>query len=147
MSDRRACSVQRLRIREGRSAAWAAEEYVKWMPRFFRPFLRVSVDEDRTCRFFLWPFPSPLLVLTFAKDRSSPDRQLFYVTGGLLSRASTGPRPRLELRTVLGGEFLLAAVHDFVPRLPWLIYKYTQALVHLFVMRAFGRHLAEEAAA
>ena len=39
---------------------------------------------------------------------------------------------------------VLAAIHDFVPRLPWYVYKYTQAQVHLFVMRGFARHLAQE---
>jgi hypothetical protein len=63
------------------------------------------------------------------------------VTGGLLAGAAAGSRPRLEFRSVLGGEFVIAAIHDFVPRLPWYIYKYTQALVHLWVMRGFGRHL------
>ena len=81
-------------------------------------------------------------MLAFAADRSSVDRQLFYVTGGLLSRAAEGTRPRLEFRTVLDAAIGLAAVHDFVPSLPWFIYKYTQALVHLFVMRCFARHLA-----
>ena len=38
---------------------------------------------------------------------------------------------------------MLAAVHDFVPRLPWPIYTATQAPAHLGVMWAFGRHLAK----
>ena len=146
LHDRRVRSVQRLRVRGDRSAAWVAEEYVSWLPRFFRSVLRVAVDDDRNCRFFLWPVQRPLLVLTFATDRSSPDRQLFFVTGGLLLRVSKDARPRLEFRSVLDGAFVLAAIHDFLPRLPWLIYKYTQALVHLFVMRAFARHLEEDIA-
>ena len=36
---------------------------------------------------------------------------------------------------------ILAAIHDFVPRLPWFIYTMTQALAHLLVMRRFGHHL------
>lgn len=141
-ADRRVCSVQRLRVRPEQSATDVAAEYVHWLPRFMRPFLRVTVDEARNCRFFLWPLQTPLLVLSFAPDRSSPDRQLFFVTGGLLAgQQASSSRPRLEFRTVLGGEYVLAAVHDFVPRLPWFIYKYSQALVHLFVMRAFARHL------
>lgn len=140
----RVCSVQRMRARPGQSATGVAEEYVDWLPRFMRPFLRVSVDEARTCRFYLWPVPTPLLVLTFATDRSSTDRQLFYVTGGLLAATASGPRPRLEFRAVLGGDYVLAAIHDFVPRLPWFVYRYSQALVHLFVMRSFTKHLATE---
>jgi len=140
--NRRVCSVQRLRAPIGRDARWVAEEYVRWLPRFMAPFLRVDVDEERTCRFYLRPFRDPLLVMTFSTERSSPDRQLFYVTGGQLAGVPSGGRPRLEFRSVLGGDFVLAAIHDFVPRLPWYVYKYTQALVHLWVMRGFGRHLA-----
>jgi uncharacterized protein YbjT (DUF2867 family) len=143
-SNRRVCSVQRLRIRSGRSAAWVAEEYVRWLPRFFRQILRVSVDEARTVCFFLWPLRRPLLILSFATDRSSPDRQLFFVTGGVLSRVSSEGRPRLEFRTVLDGTIVLAAIQDFWPRLPWFIYELTQALVHLLVMRAFARHLGRD---
>jgi hypothetical protein len=42
---------------------------------------------------------------------------------------------------VLGGDAILAAIHDFVPQLPWFIYNLTQAPAHLWVMFAFGRHL------
>jgi hypothetical protein len=122
-----------------------AASYLEWLPRFFRPLLRVTVDEAQTCRFYLWPVPALLLELRVAPDRSSPDRELFFVTGGLLAGEASGVRPRLEFRSVLGGSYVLAAVHDFVPRLPWFIYKYTQALVHILVMCAFARHLASQA--
>lgn len=136
-------SVQRLPLPRGRDASWVAAEYARWLPRFMRPFLRVEVDESRTCRFYLRPLRTPLLVLTFAADRSSPDRQLFYVTGGLLSGAPNPKnRPRLEFRSVLDRTVVLSAVHDFNPRLPWLIYRLTQAPVHLLVMNGFARHLA-----
>ena len=134
-------SVQRLPLPAGRTARWVASEYARWLPRFMAPLLRVDVDEAGTCRFFLWPLHAPLLVLMFAADRSTDDRQLFYVTGGILARIVDGTRPRLEFRTVLDGKFVLAAIHDFVPRLPWFIYTMSQALVHLIVMRGFGRHL------
>lgn len=134
-------SVQRLPLPAGRSARWVAGEYTRWLPRFLAPLLQVDVDAAGTCRFVLWPVRAPLLVLLFAADRSTDDRQLFYVTGGFLARVLEGTRPRLEFRSVLGGKFVLAAIHDFVPRLPWFIYMMTQALVHLLVMRRFGRHL------
>ncbi|MFO0675755.1 MAG: NAD-dependent epimerase/dehydratase family protein [Polyangiaceae bacterium] len=134
-------SVQRLPLPPGKSARWVAHEYTRWLPTFLAPFLRVEVDATESCRFFLWPVRRPLLVLTYAPDRSADDRQLFYVTDGLLARQVPNTRPRLEFRSVLGGRFVLAAIHDFVPRLPWFIYVFTQALVHLLVMRRFGRHL------
>ena len=142
---RRVCSVQRLPLRAGWTAADVAERYMQWLPQSSFALLRATVDASRTCRFLLRPLRAPLLVLSFSPERSSPERQLFYVTGGLLAGRAAGPRPRLEFRTVLGGAHALAAIHDFVPRLPWLLYKYTQALVHLAVMHAFARHLAREA--
>lgn len=140
-------SVQRLPLPPGRNARWVASEYTRWLPLFMAPLLRVSVNPEESCSFYSWPLRRPLLVLRFAADRSTDDRQLFYVTGGLLARVVEGTRPRLEFRSVLGGRFLLAAIHDFVPALPWFIYVMTQALVHLLVMRGFGRHLAREQAA
>lgn len=140
--DSRARSVQRLPMPPGRDAAWVAAEYVRWLPKFMRPLLRVDVDATRTCRFYLRPLRRPLLVLSFAAERSARDRQLFYVTGGLLARDVDGARPRLEFRSVLGGSHVIAAIHDFAPRLPWILYALTQALVHLFVMTSFGKHLA-----
>ena len=38
---------------------------------------------------------------------------------------------------------LIAAIHDYKPKLPWYFYVLTQARVHLWVMKAFGRHLAK----
>jgi uncharacterized protein YbjT (DUF2867 family) len=145
-ADSRVRSVQRLPLPAGCDARWVATEYSRWLPQFMAPFLRVDIDDHKSCTFRFWPLPWPLLVLTFAAERSTSDRQLFFVTGGFLARhvETTGPgsSARLEFRSVLGGRFVLAAIHDFVPRLPWLLYTATQALVHLLVMRRFARHLA-----
>ena len=137
----KARSVQRMRLPEGRDAAWAAEAYLAWLPRALRGLIRVHRDpaSPGVARFILAPLGLELLVLTHAPQRSSPDRQLFYVTGGALARG-TG-RARLELRQVLDGRTLLTAVHDFEPRLPWWIYRFSQALFHEWVMAAFRRHL------
>jgi uncharacterized protein YbjT (DUF2867 family) len=139
---RTVCSIQRLPMGRQRTARWVAEEYLRWLPRLPGRLIDVRVGADGVCRFFSWPLRKPLLELTLSPDRSTPDRQLFYVTGGLLAgRAQTHP-PRLEFRTALDGTVVLAALLDFVPRLPWLIYRLTQGPFHLMVMRAFGRHLA-----
>lgn len=136
---RRVRSVQRMAVPPGHDALWAAEEYVRWLPAFFRGLLHVEVDERRTCRFELTPVGT-LLELSLAGARSHPDRQLFYVTGGILAKPTK--RARFELRQMLDGEVLLAAIHDFEPRLPWPIYVATQGPFHAWVMHAFGRHLA-----
>jgi hypothetical protein len=50
-------------------------------------------------------------------------------------------RPRFEFREVLNGSAILAAVHDYRPRLPWPLYNAFQARVHVWIMRLFARHL------
>jgi uncharacterized protein YbjT (DUF2867 family) len=139
-------SVQRLPLPRGYSARDVADEYVRWLPQFGWPFLRCTVSDDRVCRFYLRPLKWPLLELTFAADRSPEGRQLFFVTGGLLAdlTGASGEgerRGRLEFRRALNGQSIIAAVHDFAPRLPWAVYNATQALAHLVVMNRFGRYL------
>ncbi len=132
-------SIQRLPRPAGRDALWIAREYGRWLPRFLWPFLRVTTNDNGDCAFFIRGLPFSLLELELSSERSSPDRQLYYITGGILAEQTR--RGRLEFRIVPDGESVLAAIHDFAPALPWFVYNYTQALVHLMVMRHFGRHL------
>jgi len=133
-------SVQRMPCPPRFTARDVANEYLRWLPRLGRPLLEVRVEYGRVVHFRVRPTGHSLLTLRFAADRSPEGRQLFYVTGGLL--AGGGERSgRLEFRQVLGGEAVLAAIHDFSPRLPWRLYHSTQAQVHLLVMRRFRRHL------
>ncbi|WP_431089528.1 hypothetical protein [Paenibacillus sp. 8b26] len=50
-------------------------------------------------------------------------------------------RGRLEFLHIPGTDTCVVAIHDYVPSLPWFIYKCTQAEVHLGVMYAFGKHV------
>ena len=140
-------SVQRLPLPEGRDAIWAAAEYMTWLPRALRPFLWVEVDEAGLVRFGLFGMRRSLLELAWSRNRSLSDRTLLYVVGGLLANVQGNRRARLEFRVVLDGRTLVAAVHELVPSLPWPIYNATQAVAHLWIMRAFGWHLARRAEA
>ena len=136
-------SVQRLPLPAGRRAEWVAKEYMRWLPSFVWPLLTCRVSPDGVVRFLLrWPRLC-LLELSYDPERSVDDRQHFWITGGALARITAeGSRGRFEFREVLRSRFLIAAIHDFRPSLPWYVYNFTQALVHLWVMRGFGRHLA-----
>ncbi len=138
-------SVQRLPLPVGKSARWAAEQYSTWLPLFFRTFIRAEQDAEKNVR-IVCVFPRiSLLEHQFARDRSqSPDREVFYITGGILARRvkKATQRPRLEFREALRASCLILAVHDYRPTLPWPIYTVTQAQVHPWVVRHFGRHLA-----
>jgi hypothetical protein len=48
------------------------------------------------------------------------------------------------MRQVLGGRILLTVVHDYEPRLPWLLYVSTQAHFHRWLMHRFANHLLNE---
>ena len=141
----RARSLQRLLLPRGRDARWAADEYLRFLPRFGSPLLHCEVDGVRV-RFFLRGTRLRLLEMHFAPERSASDRQIFDVIGGLLVRNEPGLLGRLEIRQVLGGGEALAAVHDFKPALPWTLYAQTHARVHDWVMRGFARHLSRLAA-
>lgn len=134
-------SVQRLPLPTGRDAQWVMERYAQWLPRFLFPFVKVR-REGASVVFSLFGLRWVLLDLHLSMERSNPDRQLLYIQKGLL--VGKGNRGRLEFRVVLRRKYVLAAIHDYGPALPWYIYKYTQARVHLLVMRAFGRALARE---
>jgi hypothetical protein len=124
----------------GWTAKRAATDYLLWLPRMLSGLLRVELVSTNQFRFVLAPFGLTLLELERAPERSRLDRQLFYVTGGAL-RGPQG-RPRFELRQVLGGRTLLTVVHDYQPRLPWLVYVSTQALFHRWLMDRFAAHLS-----
>lgn len=133
-------SVQRLPLPRGRDAIWVKEQYVQWLPQFFAPFIRVAREGD-TVAFCAFHRKLKLLELQISPQRSHPDRQLLYLgKGWMISRENVG---RLEFRVVLNRQYVLAAIHDYRPALPWYLYRLSQALVHLWVMRAFARHLAK----
>ncbi|MEC9391159.1 MAG: NAD(P)H-binding protein [Myxococcota bacterium] len=136
-------SVQRMRIPEGRDAEWAAEMYIRWLPKAMGRLtpLRVVQAGDKTeFKLFAW---GPTL-LRIERMRTA-NRPVFRVLDGLLARQSR--RGRLEFRTVLDGRTLIVAVHEFVPRLPWWIYRVSQALAHAWVMARFRKLLARAPAA
>ena len=131
-------SIQRMVLPQGRDARWVAEEYFRWLPQFFSTLIKVELAGER-CTFYLIDPAIKLLILERSLERSSSDRQLLYIVGGLL--AAEQERGRLEFREVLDKKYVMAAIHEFRPALPWFIYRWTQAVFHLIVMRAFGEHL------
>jgi hypothetical protein len=127
-----------MKLPEKRSAEWVANEYFAWLPKFQVRVLGVQTDAH-FARFYLFTPRLTLLALERSIERSTPDRQLLYIRGGIL--AAKTARGRLEFREVLNKKYVMSAIHDFVPKLPWFIYRFTQARVHLWVMKRFAHHL------
>ncbi len=134
-------SVQRITLGPSQDAASVSTSYFSWLERFGAPFLRVR-REGEIIRLSLLKSRIVLIEMKHSTERSTPKRQLFYLTAGSL--VAKNNRGRLEFRTVLNDRFMLIAIHDYKPALPWFVYKYTQAVVHLFVMRKFAKFLNEE---
>ena len=131
-------SIQRMHLPANKTAEWVYLQFFKWIPTAFPIGIRVKVFGN-FCEFYLF-FPKfKLLILEKSEERSTSDRQLLYIRGGYLARKTI--RGRLEFREVLHQKFVMAAIHDYIPALPWFIYRFTQAKAHLWTMRAFGRFL------
>lgn len=141
-NDQTVRSVQRMTLPAGRDAEWATLEYLKWLPGGVSGLIRVERNSDTDMCFRLLKRGPVLLTLTLMEQRSEASRTVLRVTGGLLARETR--RGRLEFRQVLDESTLIAAVHDFVPRLPWWIYLGSQAPFHRYVMYRFGRHLGSQ---
>lgn len=132
-------SIQRLPNTRHQSALWVANRYKVWLPTFFRFLINAKENESGDLGFYLIGISRPMLQLTWIPDRSDVKRQLFYITGGwLVKRFDYG---WLEFREVLGGKYMISAIHEFVPRLPWFLYILTQAKLHLWVMNNFRKYL------
>ncbi|MFC4402363.1 NAD(P)H-binding protein [Gracilibacillus xinjiangensis] len=136
-------SVQRIPLPEGYRAGEVARYYVQWLENFLNPWVRTSVDDELNCQIGWIGSKAPLLELTYAPDRSTEDRALYYISSGFLTDTSKNERGRLEFRKIPEANELIIAIHDYHPSLPWFIYKYTQANVHLFVMACFRHHMKQ----
>jgi uncharacterized protein YbjT (DUF2867 family) len=139
-------SVQRIPIAPNQTIAGLTKEYADWVQTFMRPFIRILHTQDGSLKFYFrfLPFRPGLLLLelTFSPERSDQTRQLFYISNGSLLAKNAGPkRGRFEFRRLPNSDEALTAVLDFYPRLPWWIYRYSQALIHLLVMTCFRRHM------
>jgi hypothetical protein len=135
-------SVQRMALPDGWSAATVTREYGKWLSRHFRGLLTVDTDESGMVRFLIGGLKVCLLELTPTPFSEDSERCAFYITGGCLAR-QVDPPGRLEFRVIDSRRCVMASIHDFAPTLPWWLYANTQAVAHLWVMRAFGRHLRQ----
>jgi len=137
-------SIQRLRRPPGWSATEVAAHYFGWLDRLLRPLIRVRGDPGNEMVFSVGGRGFRLLVMKFSPELSTPDRRLYYLTGGWLVRPTGNRRARFEFRDTPHNPHTLCAIHDFLPTLPWMCYKWSQAKVHLIVMKAFRRHLRKQ---
>ncbi|MTH53646.1 NAD(P)H-binding protein [Bacillus mangrovi] len=134
-------SVQRILLPEGKDAGWAGNYYMKWLSGLAKPLLKVESDEEKVTRFSIWGCKTPIMELTCASARSTTTRAVYDITGGTFVKKTEEGRGRIEFRQIPGSQECIIAIHEYEPSLPWLLYRLTQANVHIFVMYLFKKHL------
>ncbi len=134
-------SIQRLPLRNNHTAEWVGKFYFRWL-RNFLPVFRVQTSLGNMVQIYLTPFQYPLLTFEYDSLTSTRDHVCYRITGGSLT---TAPHEGyLDFVKIPNEDSVLAVIHDFIPRMPWRLYKLTQARVHLLVMNAFSRSLARK---
>lgn len=130
-------SIQRLETLYRFDAEEVAGLYFEWLQSIF-PFLKIRSSHEHV-GIYLRGLKKPLISMIKDQASSSKHYSLFYIKEGYLSCG--GGRGRLIFRTIIDGRNTMVEIHEFVPRLPWFVYKYTQAIVHLLTMKMFNSYL------
>ncbi|NMO96720.1 NAD(P)H-binding protein [Paenibacillus lemnae] len=134
-------SVQRITLPEGQDAIWAGDEYLHWLSRLASPLLHIKTTRTGVQQVYVLWWKKPLLELTFDVGMSQSDHAIYRITGGRLLHAKRAHNGRLTFLQIPNSRECIVAIHDYMPSLPWVMYKYTQAKIHLWVMKAFGKYL------
>ncbi len=133
-------SIQRLSNSRNLSVMDISKEYVHWLPLHMKNFVKATWKGHNLC-FYIAGLSKPLLQLHMQETIEELNRVKFHIVGGLLTK--TQDTGWLEFRKVAGGKYTLVSINNFIPSLPWYIYKYTQAYMHLLVMLSFSKHLGQ----
>lgn len=136
-------SIQRLPSLPDRNCDEIAKAYETWLSRAFWGLVKVETKENEgLVAFRIRGMPWPLLVLKRALNAAAEvQRAKFNIVGGILAKRSGGGW--LEFRQTANKKFTLASINEFVPTLPWYIYRFTQAILHKKVMTSFAKSLAK----
>ena len=130
-----------MRLPPGRDASWLSRRYFTWLGAYLKPFIESHILENSSYCLRIRGLQTCLLRLDFSPERSSSDRQLYLITGGVLASRTRNNHGRMEFREVPGGSHAIIAIHDFAPALPWHFYLATQAAIHSLVMGSFQKYI------
>lgn len=132
----RVYSFQELERVKIQSANEAVHSYARYLHRLTLGL--VTVD-TRYLRYDI-RLLNRLSLIKMAQSVVAPTEVRLSIVGGVLTRAlpSHAPQPQFIFKSNEKEGTLLTALVHFRPRLPWLVYRLTQAPLHQWVMRGFG---------
>ncbi|MCS4487087.1 hypothetical protein [Staphylococcus americanisciuri] len=132
-------SIQTLNIPIGITMEGALSLYGRFL-RTLHGRLINGVYDGENFTILLSPFNIPLIKMRHAKHSERTSRVIMNITGGLLV-GSSARQSRFEIRR-LGHDTAacMIGLHDFVPRLPWWLYRIVQAPLHVIVSQLFRKY-------
>lgn len=135
----RVYSFQQLERVKIQSANEAIHSYARYLQRLTLGLVTVDTRYPRYDICLLNRLP----LIKMAQRMVTPTEVHLSIVGGALARTllSHAPEPQFIFKINQTRGTLLTALIHFRPRLPWLVYRLTQAPLHQWVMRGFGRIL------
>lgn len=133
-------SIQRLPSVPSVNCDEIAREYEKWLPKAMLGLIKIeSNSHSGLVTFSFRGLHWPLLILKPIIGELDMRRAKFHIVGGFLSKRSDCGW--LEFRQLANRKFTLVSINEFVPTLPWYLYRFTQAVIHKWTMTSFSDHL------
>ncbi|MBA2174950.1 NAD(P)H-binding protein [Halobacillus locisalis] len=136
-------SVQRIPAPRGWTADDVALHYVRWLGEVLNPVVQTTTKENHSCQIGLSFLKKPLIEMVYDEDQSTSDLAVYSIRRGLLVDTNRHQLARFEFRKIPRKPECMAAIHDYVPSLPWPFYRMTQAFAHRFIMAWFRFHMSK----
>lgn len=137
---KRVRSVQRMPLPQGWDAKRLAHTYFQWLQQQTEFALQVTLTPQSVAISSKTPNVTLLSMRLTPNSLQRQRRYSYFIESGVLVRKHTTPG-RFDFITFPHNDCAIIAIHDFAPAVPWWLYQYTQANLHLFVMTAFRYYL------
>lgn len=136
--EKRVRTVQRIHLPAGWNSYELRDECIKWLQKKFSMIV-IYNEQQNILKFQLLGIN--LVTFELSHTRSCVDRQIFYITGGILVVKKQFSNARLEFRLCPHENKAIVAIHDYYPSLPWFIYSFIQSKIQKFLINLFSIHL------
>lgn len=119
---------------------WTIEEvgkyYFAWLDEILYKGINVK-EENQHFQISVIGIDDPVLKVKYDEENSGGGVEIYKIIGGKLSKKYPNKQSRLEFREMPGGKSFIMALHDYEPKLPWIMYVFMQAPIHALVNRIY----------
>lgn len=128
-------SIQRLSYKIDVPAIAIAQKYTQWLNKKFKYVIKIQ----ESANYISFVFLNFLTLLELKKPteiNNTEDNYIYSISKGLLVTRFS-PLGTFEFRKVPSCKSFIIGIYNYSPSLPWFVYRLTQALIHLWVMKRF----------